>query len=126
MEGEGEDDDADHDEIGYGKSPSHAEAPPRKDDPTRAYIRPPSTARKVEWLKVFLDQDEELDEQVKNQLWDALAAEDPATQIADVLRQNPDEREAWFVYRASRVHEMIDEWLAAQAIEPVDPPPWHH
>jgi hypothetical protein len=122
MEGEGED--ADDEESGYGGGRSISEESPRKDDATRLYVRPPSTRRKVGWLQAFLDQEQELDADALRQLREALALSDPTAKIIEILRHNPEVGDAWYAYRADRVHELIEEWLAADGIEPVDPPPW--
>jgi hypothetical protein len=124
MEGEGEESDLeDEQNLYHGRSTVDVPAP-RKDDATRMYIRPPGTARKIKWLKVFLDRDDELDAGVKNQLHEALTVDDPAEVIGEILRENFAEREAWFLFRAERVRELIDEWLTEGDIEPVNPPPW--
>jgi hypothetical protein len=67
----------------------------RQDDPTRLPIRPPDLTRRI----------------------------DP-NRVRDVLNRNPEVRDAWYAYRFDRLHEMIDEWLAKNGVEPTDPPPW--
>lgn len=124
MEGEGEDED--HDAPSYGSSGAPVAPAQQRDDATRLYIRPPGTARKVGWLETFLDQEEGLDTEAVAQLREALTAEEPTERIIAILRQNPEVSDAWYVYRADRVREMIDEWLAAEGIEPVEPAPWRH
>jgi hypothetical protein len=122
LEGEGEEED--HHVVSYGSSGAPVAPAPRKDDATRKYIRPPSTERKVGWLEHFLDKEEGLDAEAVAQLREALTAPEPAARIIEILRQNPEVSDAWYDYRADRVREMIDEWLAADGIESVEPPPW--
>jgi len=124
MEGEGEESDLEDEETLYQGRSTVAAPSPRKDDATRLYIRPPGTARKIKWLEVFLDRDDELDDGVKGQLRQAMDTDDPAAVIGQILRENPDERDAWFLFRAERVRELIDDWLTQGGIEPVNPPPW--
>ena len=124
LEGEGEEED--HHDVGYDSSGVPVAPTPRKDDATRLYIRPPGTKRKVGWLEHFLDKEEGLDAEAVAQLREALTAPEPAARIIEILRQNPEVSDAWYDYRAHRVREMIDEWLAADGIEPIEPPPWRN
>jgi len=123
MEGEGEEED--HDDASYGTTGARAAAPLR-DDQTRLYIRPPSTARKAGWLEAFLETEEGLDAEAVTQLREALTMPEPTERIIEILRQDPELSDAWYEYRADRVREMIDEWLAADGIEPIEPAPWRH
>ena len=50
LEGEGEEDDLDDEEGTFGKAP-----PARREDPARILIRPPDTADRIEWMKVFIE-----------------------------------------------------------------------
>lgn len=113
LEGEGEEDDPDLAPVG-----------PPTDDAVRAFIHPPSTARKVAWMRVFLDTAKGLDASVIERLRVALDADDPAAEVGAVLREAPEERDAWFLYRSDRLHEMIVAWLEEKDIEPIAPPPW--
>ena len=122
LEGEGEEEE--HDDAGYGTSGAPAAAPPRKDDVTRLYIRPPGTERKVGWLEDFLEKEAGLDAEAVAQLREAMNAPEPTEKIIAILRRNPELSDAWYDYRAHRVREMIDEWLAADGIEPIEPAPW--
>jgi hypothetical protein len=121
LDGEGEDDDLDDDD--YTAGPVSSPGPPR-DDATRIYVHPAKTPEKIEWLKGFLDDRDDSEADVAGQLVDAISASDPARAIGDILNQNPEIRDAWYVYRADRVHERIEKWLAEHEIEPIDPPPW--
>jgi len=80
--------------------------------------------RKVGWLEAFLVKEEDLDAEAVAQLREALTTPEPTDRIIAILRQNPEVSDAWYSYRAHRVHEMIDEWLAADGIEPIEPAPW--
>ena len=50
--------------------------------------------------------------------------EDPVVAIRAVLAEYPEGREAWFLYRSNRLHEMIERWVAEHEVEPVEPAPW--
>ena len=53
-----------------------------------------------------------------------MSATDPARRIGDILNQNPELRDAWYVFRSDRIHERIEKWLDEHEVESVDPPPW--
>ena len=96
---------------------------PRRNDPTRVPIQPPAPSLKIEWMKVFIaagGHDEAVIEGLKN----ALDAENPPLALRDVLNANPEVRDAWFLYRTDQLRDLIDEWLAANNIDAVEPPPW--
>jgi hypothetical protein len=100
-------------------------APPMREDPMRLAIRVPDTERKISWMKRFLSQNAEKHEA------DALAALDaateaanPARELSQILNENPEVRDAWYLYRSERIQEMIDEWLEEHEIAIVSPPPW--
>ena len=40
------------------------------------------------------------------------------------LRDSPQSKDRWYLYRAERLHELIDEWLEQNAVIATDPPPW--
>jgi hypothetical protein len=119
LEGEGEEDD--FDDVGeFQRSPASAEG----SDSTRSFIRPVDQARKLEWMREFLERDTELAPEVVGQLTEALGAEDPAGALGDILRENAEARERWYVYRSDRIHELIERWLEEAKVTVVDPPPW--
>jgi hypothetical protein len=119
LEGEGEESD-DEDEF-------DAEAPPppvpTRSDGTRLAIQPPDTDTKIVWLEEFLATDA-VGKEVEAELRRAIDSDDPAEEIAEVLRDNPEVRERWFAYRSERIREMIDAWLASHGVETVDRAPW--
>jgi hypothetical protein len=119
LEGEGEEDDDDDD--------FDAEAPPQptvaRPDVTRLQIRPPDTDTKIEWLEDYLATDS-VSAKIEEGLRRAIESDDPAEEIAEVLRANPEERARWFAYRSERIREMIDSWLTANGVESVDRAPW--
>ena len=96
---------------------------PRRNDPTRIPIQPPAPSQKIEWMKAFIAEGGH-DEAVIEALNKGLAAENPPPVLGDVLNANPEMRDAWYLYRTDRLREMIGEWLTANDIEPIDPPPW--
>lgn len=123
LEGEGEelDEDLDPGEARYPAPPATA---PSRNDTTRVYVEPPDDEQKIEWMRVFLKRHAQIDDSVRGLLEEALASDDPVEEVGEILREIPAEREAWFLYRGERLHELIDRWLTANGIEPVDSPPW--
>ena len=117
LEGEGEED-----ELEDENPLDIASAPPRS-DPTRIGIRPPDSARKIEWMNSFLEQGGH-DEAVVAGLRQALESENPPQALADVLNQHPEVRDTWYLYRTARIRDMIEEWLAANDVETLTAPPW--
>ena len=120
LEGEGEEDDFDDQEQNYGGAAPRSPA----DDSTRLYIQPPDHALKLEWLKTFLDEAEDLDPEVKAELKVATKEEDYVAAVNDVLRRHPEGSDRWYLYRSDRKHDRIDEWIEEHSIGTVDPPPW--
>jgi hypothetical protein len=122
LEGEGEDDDEDDDES-YDPS-SHNLTPPVRDDSTRAYVHPPDTGLKVDWLKAFMEDQENLDKELVGQLRQALAESDPAPAIREALNQHPEGRDRWYLYRSVRIQQLIGGWIDNHKVTTVDTPPW--
>jgi hypothetical protein len=126
LEGE-EDDDFDEDEAAYENPMAVAAARTavEREDPTRVPIRPPDTERKIGWLKAFLEQTaEDHDATVIAELKQAIGADNPAEAIGDVLSRNSEVRDAWYLYRSDRLHDLMDEWLVENELESTDPAPW--
>lgn len=121
LEGEGsEDEEEDDDDYTRAAIPE----PSLDDDETRLEIRPPSTERKIGWLEAFLPTVEPEHGEMVEQLRVAIPSDDPESEISAVLRAHPEGREAWFLYRADKVQEMIEGWIEKNAIPFIDPPPW--
>ncbi len=112
LEGEGED-----------ENPLDAASAPPRDDPTRISIRPPGAAGKIEWMKSFLGQGGH-DEGVVAELKQALEDQNPAQALADLLNLHPEVRDDWYLYRTSRIRDMIEDWLASNGVETLTAPPW--
>jgi hypothetical protein len=112
LEGEGEED-----EGGGG-----AGGP--RNDSVRVYVLPPDLQQKVDWMEAFVDGRKDLDEGLRIELSAALTSLEPAEAVGELWRSHPVEREAWFAFRADRLHELIESWLDEAGIEPIDPPPW--
>jgi hypothetical protein len=123
LEGEGEEDDDDDDEN-YDQS-QHNLTPPDRNDSTRAYVEPPDTVLKIEWLKAFMKDEESLDETLASQLQQALKENDPAPAIREALNQHPEGRDRWYLYRSVRIQQLIGGWLDEHEIITVDSPPWN-
>jgi hypothetical protein len=119
LEGEGEEDEDELDDLAL---PSVAVGS-RRSDPTRLPIRPPGPEKKIEWMKAFIAVGG-YDAEVIRGLERGVAAEDPPEVLSQVLNDNPEVRDAWYLYRTDRLREMIEEWLEANGIEAVTPPPW--
>ncbi len=112
LEGEGED-----------ENPLDAAFTPPRNDPTRISIRPPGAAEKIEWMKSFLEQGGH-DEGVVAELKQALKDENPAPALADLLNLHTEVRDDWYLYRTSRIRDMIEDWLASNGVETLTAPPW--
>jgi hypothetical protein len=124
LEGEGEEaEDLEDDEAAEVKVLG-GPAPRRREDPTRIRVEPPDLETKIDWMTEFLEITPGLDALVVVQLSEALASDDPANAAGEVLKQNPAVRDAWYLFRSERLHELIDDWLEASGVESVDPPPW--
>lgn len=121
LDGEGESDDLDADS--YEAAPAGRDAADRSDDATRLYVKPPSTERKIEWMREFLGGGD-VEAPVVAELEQAIETDDPAPALRDVLNRNPEVRDAWYRYRSRRIQSVIDEWVAANGVRFTDPPPW--
>ena len=117
LEGEGEEDDLED------ENPLDAASTPPRNDPTRIGIHPPGAGEKIEWMKSFLEQGGH-DERVVAELKQALDDENPAQVLADVLNLHTEVRDAWYLYRTSRIRDMIEDWLASNGVETLTAPPW--
>lgn len=122
LEGEGEEADDDEDDDYQVNAPSASQ--PRSDDGTRAYIEPLSTDTKIAWVESFISDTNDLSPELLSKLNSALESDDPAQGIIDALREDPEGKDRWYLYRADRVHDLIDDWLAQNEIAPTNPPPW--
>ncbi|HKQ60750.1 MAG TPA: UPF0158 family protein [Candidatus Polarisedimenticolaceae bacterium] len=122
LEGEGEDEQFDDVVEGYEHGAAGPEGP--RPDSTRIYVPAPDLEQKMEWLRAFMDDTAGLDGRFLAALNDALEADDPAAAIQDALRAHPEGRGQWYLYRAERLRDEIDEWLETNAVHPIDPPPW--
>lgn len=121
LDGEGDDEGDDQDAYAPG---AVAGPEAQTDDATRIWVHPPDTPTKIGWLEEFIQQNPVDNDELLSELTAAMEADDPAGAIGAVLNQNPDLRDSWYVYRADRIHEWIERWLAEQQVAPVDPPPW--
>jgi hypothetical protein len=123
LEGEGEDDD---DYYPDDNDTSHpvVPAPTTSGAGTRAYVEPPGTERKLEWMRRFLAEVDDLQAESVDALKRALAAEDPAEALRGQINHDAEARDRWYLYRADRIHEFIEEWLAREGVATVGDPPW--
>jgi hypothetical protein len=44
--------------------------------------------------------------------------------VLGVLNRTPEAKELWYLYRADRLHETIEDWVEEQGIAVSHPPPW--
>ena len=115
LDGEGEVDEEDEDDPDYAAAVS---------DPTRAYIELLSEDTKVDWIRRYVAESAGLAPDVRTRLDEALATDRPADGIIATFRDNPAAKDHWYLYRADRLHDRIEEWLQDNGIDPIDPPPW--
>jgi len=96
-----------------------------RENPTHLPIHPPDLDVKIDWLRAFLAQGhEDQDPAALAALVEAVDAEDPVQEIAEVLKGHPTLRDAWYLFRSERIQELIAEWLEAHGVSVVEPPPW--
>lgn len=122
LEGEGEEDEYEDDEHFEALASTEPAAP--RTDATRLYVEPPNTAQKVEWLQRFLRETPDLDPLLLATLQEVLESEDPVAELAEILRDNPELRDRWFLFRSEHLHQVVEKWLADHAVEATEPPPW--
>lgn len=121
LEGEGGDDDFDEDDPGSEPTAPRTE---RADDATRAYVERPDSETELGWMRAFSDSVEDGDAGRRERLLESLDSDDPFQAFREVLMDDAEGRDAWFLFRSDRIHESIDAWLAANEIVPTEPPPW--
>jgi len=120
LEGEGEEDDDDDEDYSI---PATA-PPPDYNASTRAYVEPPRTLLKVDWMKDFIETSTDLESELVDKLNGALDEDDPAPPIRAALAEHPDGRDSWYLYRSNRIRDLIDDWLEKHKIPTIDPSPW--
>lgn len=122
LEGEGEEHDFDDDGEHYDASLSGSQ--PRPDDKTRLYIGRLSTETKLEWIEGFITSTEDLAQEFVAKVMAALETDTPAQSVIDVMRETPEGKDRWYLYRSDRLHDLIHDWLEQNEITPTDDPPW--
>ena len=123
LEGEGEEREGDDETDEYtGEAPSARSG--NHADSTRCYIDPLLDETKIDWLERFIDETDGLEPGFVSRISEALEADDPTHEVQEALRDSPDSKDRWYRYRADRLHELIDEWLAQNQVVATDPPPW--
>ena len=121
LEGEGEDDVDDHEDVLDDASSPDAAA---RNDVTRIYIAPPDFVELLVWMRDFLRDTEDLETGVRGRLQEAVDLPEPVPAIREVLDGEAEVRDRWFGYRSDRLHEAMDAWLDTNDVSPVDPAPW--
>jgi len=121
LEGEGEDDFDDDEEMIDDVSTQEA---PQRSDSTRLYVEPPDADELISWMQDFLEDTADLDSDVRGRLAEAVDEPEPVTAVRAILDENPEVRDRWYGYRSDRLHEDIEAWLDANEVGVVDPPPW--
>ena len=124
LEGEGEEREDDDESDDYTGEPPSARQSSNHADATRCYIEPMGEETKIEWLERFIDETDDLEPGFVSRVRAALDADDPTPEVMDALRDSPQSKDRWYLYRAERLHELIDEWLEQNAVIATDPPPW--
>jgi len=116
---EGEEDHHDEDDISQATAPA-----PNRNDKTRAYIDPPDVATRLQWIHAFVDEETGLSPYFLSELKEAIASDDPARAILQVLLTYAEERDRWYLYRSDQLHVFMEQWLKDLSIKTVDAPPW--
>ena len=122
LEGEGEEDEYEPNEGSYERggrpAPSHSE------DRTRVRVPQVASAQKLEWVGRFAADSVDLDDEVRSSLTAALEADEPVQAVLEILNANSEVKEAWYLYRAARLHETVERWVEELGIAVSAPPPW--
>lgn len=121
LEGEGEEDDYDDEDEDYAAAASPRPRPPSS---TRLRVGHVTTELKLEWIERFVADSPELDSAFADRIRAALDSDEPAPAVIDALTEFPEAKDDWYRYRADRLHDLIDQWLAENEIETTLPPPW--
>ncbi len=126
IEGEGEDDDFEDDDDDFSANTlAAATQPATANDTTRAYVKPVTTETKLGWMEAFLaEKDNGLDTETNAKLKEAFESDNAAEELNLFLRGADEARDVWYLYRSDRLHEHMQNWLDAEEIKPIDPPPW--
>lgn len=122
LEGEGEEDDFGDDDEHYGTSTAAPRSRPA--DNTRLYIDRLATETKLGWIRGFLDDTDDLAQEFVAKLEAALESDTPAPSVITVMRETPEGKDRWYLYRSDRLHDLIHDWLKENEITPTDDPPW--
>jgi hypothetical protein len=121
LEGEGEEHDFEDDENGL----DAVEEPViSRNETSRLYVEPPGDEDEITWMEGFADEVEGADAALAERLREALDGDDPLDGFREALRARADQRDRWFVYRADRLHDVIDGWLTEHQVAAVERPPW--
>jgi len=91
---------------------------------TRAYVEPLSSEQKLQWVGRFLEDVDDLEPDFADEMVAALDSENPTDAVLSVLNRYPEGKELWYLYRAERLHELVEQWVRDQGIECLNPPPW--
>jgi hypothetical protein len=119
LEGEGEEDVFDDENESYTRPAAPQPAPG-----TRIYVDQLTTQTKLRWITRFIEETTDLEPEFVERIKTALDSDEPAPAVIDALRESPEANDRWYRYRSDRLHDLIQEWLAANQIEAIDPPPW--
>jgi hypothetical protein len=122
LEGEGEEDDFADDDEHFVAAPAAPRSQPA--DNTRLYIDRLTAETKLGWIRGFLDDTDDLDEEFVAKLEAAVASDTPAQSVIEVMRETPEGKDRWYLYRSDRLHDLIGDWLKENEITPTDDPPW--
>jgi hypothetical protein len=123
LEGEGEEREDQDETDDYGAE-SVAARPANQGDATRVYIAPLHEETKIEWLARFIEETDDLESTFVDRIRGALDSPEPQQLVLEALRDSPESKDRWYLYRAERLHELIDEWLDRNQVVTTDPPPW--
>ncbi len=85
-------------------------------------VEPLGSAVEYGWMAEFTGTVR--DARLRDLLEVALDGRGAFRRFKTVLLDHPPERERWFTFRDTRLHEAAREWLAEHGIEPTTAPPW--
>jgi len=120
LEGEGED--AHFDDDAEMEDAVEEDAVPRKET-TRLYVVSFTDDDELDWMDEFIEGDEKLPAELKQQLLDMVTRAEPQA-FKDELRHHAEVRDRWFLFHSERVHEVMAAWLDEHKVSAASPPPW--
>src|SRR5919198_2416583 len=91
------------------------------DDRDGRYIEVPSADSHEEYRDMEAFISTVTDPRLQDGLWRAIRGSGAFRRFKDTLQGNPSERQRWFAFRDARTLARMNDWLASQGVEPLNP-----